>query len=227
MRSVDRADRAGRRASSRPGSRPTTPPSTSSRTSSSTRSLVSLYDFENDEQLFPDVGHRAMQVLPAHAHRAGAPVDAGASSSSSPTSTEHLDDPSAASPSAPTTSRCSTRTPAPARSSASRRDAELTKAIYRRVPVLVREGDPDGNPWGVKFLRDVRHVERLAPVPHPRAARGGRLRARRQRLRPRRRALAAAVRSEDGPPLRPSLRRLRMRPTAARTRELPGRADES
>jgi hypothetical protein len=32
-----------------------------------------------------------------------------------------------------------------------RRDAELTKSIYRRVPVLVREGDPDGNPWGVKF----------------------------------------------------------------------------
>ena len=33
----------------------------------------------------------------------------------------------------------------------SRRDAELTKAIYRRVPVLVREGNPDGNPWGVTF----------------------------------------------------------------------------
>lgn len=33
----------------------------------------------------------------------------------------------------------------------SRRDAEITKAIYRRVPVLVREGDPSGNPWGVKF----------------------------------------------------------------------------
>jgi len=33
----------------------------------------------------------------------------------------------------------------------SKRDAELTKAIYRRVPVLVREGDPDGNPWGIAF----------------------------------------------------------------------------
>ncbi len=33
----------------------------------------------------------------------------------------------------------------------SRRDAEITKAIYRRVPVLVREGDPNGNPWGVDF----------------------------------------------------------------------------
>ncbi len=35
-----------------------------------------------------------------------------------------------------------------------RRDAELTKAIYRRVPVLVDESKGDaGNPWGVSFLR--------------------------------------------------------------------------
>lgn len=36
----------------------------------------------------------------------------------------------------------------------SRRDAELTKAIYRRVPVLIREetdSRPEENPWGVKF----------------------------------------------------------------------------
>ena len=32
------------------------------------------------------------------------------------------------------------------------RDAELTKAIYRRVPVLLREGAKDGNPWGVQFM---------------------------------------------------------------------------
>ena len=34
-----------------------------------------------------------------------------------------------------------------------RRDAEITKAIYRRVPVLIdtnREG-PTGNPWGIQF----------------------------------------------------------------------------
>jgi hypothetical protein len=33
----------------------------------------------------------------------------------------------------------------------SRRDAELTKAIYRRVPVLIKEGPPEENPWGVRF----------------------------------------------------------------------------
>jgi hypothetical protein len=34
-----------------------------------------------------------------------------------------------------------------------RTDAELTRKIYRRVPVLIREGTPDGNPWGVSFIR--------------------------------------------------------------------------
>ncbi|MFE3591530.1 Eco57I restriction-modification methylase domain-containing protein [Streptomyces niveus] len=34
----------------------------------------------------------------------------------------------------------------------SRRDAEITLDIYRRVPVLIKEGDPDGNPWGLSFM---------------------------------------------------------------------------
>lgn len=33
------------------------------------------------------------------------------------------------------------------------RDAEITKAIYRRVPVLIREEEVNGNPWGISFLR--------------------------------------------------------------------------
>ncbi len=34
-----------------------------------------------------------------------------------------------------------------------RRDASIALAIYRRAGVLWREGDPDGNPWGLQFLR--------------------------------------------------------------------------
>ena len=34
----------------------------------------------------------------------------------------------------------------------SRRDAEINLAIYRQAGVLWREGDPDGNPWGLRFL---------------------------------------------------------------------------
>ena len=33
-----------------------------------------------------------------------------------------------------------------------KRDVALALAIYRRAGVLWREGDPDGNPWGVRFL---------------------------------------------------------------------------
>jgi len=34
-----------------------------------------------------------------------------------------------------------------------RADADLTRAIYQRVPVLVREGQPNGNPWGIRFMQ--------------------------------------------------------------------------
>jgi N-6 DNA Methylase len=35
----------------------------------------------------------------------------------------------------------------------SRRDAEITLGIYRRIPVLVRENEPGGGPWQVSFGR--------------------------------------------------------------------------
>ncbi|MEU1378725.1 Eco57I restriction-modification methylase domain-containing protein [Streptomyces albidoflavus] len=34
-----------------------------------------------------------------------------------------------------------------------RRDADLTVGIYRRVPVLWNEGEREGNPWGITFKR--------------------------------------------------------------------------
>ncbi|MGY0002499.1 Eco57I restriction-modification methylase domain-containing protein [Micromonospora sp. I033] len=34
----------------------------------------------------------------------------------------------------------------------SRRDAEITLNIYRRLPVLIRERDPNSNPWGLSFM---------------------------------------------------------------------------
>ena len=34
----------------------------------------------------------------------------------------------------------------------SQRDADINLAVYRRAGVLWRENDPDGNPWGVRFL---------------------------------------------------------------------------
>ncbi len=34
-----------------------------------------------------------------------------------------------------------------------RRDAEIALRVYRRHPVLIRDGEPDGNPWGLSFAR--------------------------------------------------------------------------
>jgi hypothetical protein len=34
-----------------------------------------------------------------------------------------------------------------------RHDAEITLGIYERAPVLMREGDSNGNPWGIKFMQ--------------------------------------------------------------------------
>ncbi|MCX4390539.1 N-6 DNA methylase [Micromonospora peucetia] len=34
----------------------------------------------------------------------------------------------------------------------SRRDAEITLDIYRRIPILWKEGDPKGNPWALSFM---------------------------------------------------------------------------
>ena len=32
-----------------------------------------------------------------------------------------------------------------------RTDADITLKIYNRHPVLIRDDDPDGNPWGLSF----------------------------------------------------------------------------
>jgi len=49
----------------------------------------------------------------------------------------------------------------------SRRDAELTKAIYKRIPILIDENrKTGGNPWGIKFLRmfdQTNDAERFIP----------------------------------------------------------------
>ena len=118
-----------------------------------TRSLVSLFDFENRKGLFPEVDSRTKFCL----------FTTG--SGSVPTSdrvefvffahaVEELYDPErrfTLSPDDIALLNPNTRTCPIFRS---RKDAELTKAIYRRVPVLSREasgGYPEENPWGIRF----------------------------------------------------------------------------
>ena len=116
------------------------------------RSLDHVYDFKNHDRLFYDVGHRRFHFCLLGLTGSHTPTDEPRFAFSlhdvdDLTDPDRLftltaDDVELLNP--------NTRTCPVFRT---RRDAELAKAICRRVSVFVREGDPDGNPWGVKFAR--------------------------------------------------------------------------
>ncbi len=132
------------------------------------RRLASLYDFENREALFPGVDSR-MKFCLLTLTGLQRPVDE-AEFVFFAHQTADLNDPErrfTLSPDDLALINPNTKTAPVFRS---RRDAEITKAIYRRVPVLVRDGDPNGNPWGVFYLRLVDyedHAELLEDGPRP------------------------------------------------------------
>ena len=41
----------------------------------------------------------------------------------------------------------------------SRTDADLTLSVYKRHPILIRDGESEGNPWGLSFADVVSHGE--------------------------------------------------------------------
>jgi len=114
------------------------------------RSLLSLCDFENKKGLFPAVdGNMKFCLLVCDKQRrddekraefvffARDTTDAKAPEKRFTLSSEDIE-----------LLNPNTRTCPVFRS---RRDAELTKAIYRRVPILIRDDASDGNPWGICF----------------------------------------------------------------------------
>ncbi|MEU1603381.1 Eco57I restriction-modification methylase domain-containing protein [Micromonospora matsumotoense] len=114
-----------------------------------TKTLVSLYDFENEDKVFANVHHSfrfallctsgrtrvARQVSLVFRVRQADQIAARAYSLT-PEEITLLN---------PNTGTCPVFL--------SRRDAEITLGIYRRVPVLWREGVCETNPWGVSFMR--------------------------------------------------------------------------
>ncbi len=115
------------------------------------RSLVSLYDFENALPIFEGV-HRSFKFCLLTLSGASVPVDAASFAFFA----HHPDDLArpgvrfALTPEEITLLNPNTGTCPVFRT---RRDAEITLDIYRRHPVLIRKGDPDGNPWGVSFMQ--------------------------------------------------------------------------
>lgn len=116
------------------------------------KSLISLYDFENKAPVFPDV-HRSFKfsTLVFGGSEVKVPEadfvffarrmeDLADKDRHIPLSSKEMELLN------PNTHTCPVFR--------SRRDAELTKAIYRRVPILVdKSRKKGGNPWGIKFVR--------------------------------------------------------------------------
>lgn len=120
-----------------------------------TKSLVSLFDFENKGVFFPGV-HSSYKFCLFTVGRGRRPTADSAEFVFFAHRVEDLNDPdrrftlSAADIALlnPNTRTCPIFR--------SRKEAELTKAIYRRVPVLIREardGSPEVNPCGIRFSR--------------------------------------------------------------------------
>jgi hypothetical protein len=115
------------------------------------RALAALHGFENEDRLFPAVHHAFKFCLLTISGRAG--LLEPASFVFFARRVEDLADRTRGFELSASDIRLlnpNTRTCATFRTS---RDAELTKAIYRRVAVLIDENKPDGNPWDVSFLR--------------------------------------------------------------------------
>jgi len=113
------------------------------------RELVSLYDFEN-KGIFPDVDSRVKFCLLTLSGRQR-PEEAGGELAFFCHSISDLDDPGRRfrlSPEEIELLNPNTRTCPVFRS---QRDAKITISVYKRVPVMMREGDSNGNPWNITF----------------------------------------------------------------------------
>lgn len=115
-----------------------------------TRALFSLYDFENRKAIFPGV-HRSFKFCLLTLLGKDRPAKEGAQFVFFAHATEDLKDDKRRFTLSmediyllnPNTKTCPIfRT---------KRDAEITKKVYQRVPVLIKEGPPEENPWGISF----------------------------------------------------------------------------
>ncbi|MET9371468.1 DNA methyltransferase [Streptomyces griseoflavus] len=113
-------------------------------------SITALYDFENRNGLFPAVDSRMkFSILSTVGRSLREPAARFAFFLHDPAELDDADKAFTLTPDEITLLNPNTGTCPVFRS---RRDAEITLGIYRRIPVLIREGDPKGNPWGISFM---------------------------------------------------------------------------
>ncbi|MBT2392314.1 N-6 DNA methylase [Streptomyces sp. ISL-1] len=110
--------------------------------------LSALYDFENEEKVFPGI-HNQTRFCLLSLRGSGVP-GAGISLVFKVRQVEQIDERRFSLTSAdirqmnPSTGTCPIFR--------SRRDAEITLGIYQRLPILRKENTADGRPWGVSFM---------------------------------------------------------------------------
>lgn len=111
--------------------------------------LASLYDIENREAVFPSV-HRSYKFCLLTLGRAEA-----AEFVCFATQTHQLADPRRRFTLTPDEFRLINPNTLTCPVFRSERDAALTKKLYRAAPVLIAEGPPEVNPWGIRFMRQM------------------------------------------------------------------------
>lgn len=117
--------------------------------------LVSFYDFENRQGIFPGV-HRSYKFSLVTMAGPGQPATEGADFVFFAQRVEDLKDPDRHVHLTMQDIELLNPNTLTVPTFRSRRDAEITKKIYSRVPVLIREareGKPEENPWGLSFMR--------------------------------------------------------------------------
>lgn len=117
-----------------------------------TASIASLYDFENRNGIFPGIDSRIKFCLFTMSGRAVQETNARFAFFA--LDVADLDKPDTVFSLSPEEIKLLNPNTGTLPVFRSRRDAEITLGIYRRVPVLVNENDPEnGNPWGVSFMQ--------------------------------------------------------------------------
>jgi hypothetical protein len=113
------------------------------------KTLVALYDFENEEKIFPAVTNKfrfaLLAVGGARRHSERVSLVFRVRQATQISTRAYSLTPEEITLLNPNTGTCPVFY--------SRRDAEIAIATYRRIPVLWRDGATDGNPWSLSFLR--------------------------------------------------------------------------
>ena len=151
--------------------------------------LVSLFDFENRAALFPGVSTAAMKFCLLTLSGRERPVDE-AEFVFFAHRTADLADPERRFTLSPDDLALINPNTKTAPSSGPRVTPRSRAKIYRNVPVLVRDGDPDGNPWGIEFQQGLFNMTSDSHLFRTREELEPEVRLARQRLGQRRRDVA-------------------------------------